>query len=176
MTKVKERDMEGKAIKQSKNIIARMMLPQDANPSGNVHGGVIMKEIDNAAGIAAAKHSRMFCVTASIDRLDFHNPVFVGNLLIVKSSVNMVGNTSMEVGVRVEAEDILAGLVRHIASAYLTFVAMGPDFTPAKVPPLLLETEDDRRRNHEALRRKESRLALKTREKQCQMEPGACYD
>ncbi len=168
--------MEGKPVRESRNVISRVMLPEDANPSGNVHGGVVMKEIDNAGAIAAARHSRLFCVTASIDRLDFHNPVHVGNLLIVRSSVNLAGKTSMEVGVRVEAEDILAGTIRHIASAYLTFVAMDSNFRPARIPALVLETDEDKRRNIEAQRRKDLRLSLKTKEKQCQADSNLCYD
>lgn len=168
--------MNDKPVTLSKTIISRAMLPEDANPSGNVHGGVIMKEIDNAAGIAAIRHARTFCVTASIDRLDFHNPVHVGNLLVVKASVNMTGKTSMEVGARVEAEDIIAGTVRHIASAYLTFVAIDSNFKPAAVPPLVPETKDEIRRHREALQRKENRLSLKSKEKECQRDRNLCLD
>ena len=82
-------------------IISRVMLPEDANPAGIVHGGVIMKEIDNAAGVAAVRHTRKICVTASIDRMDFHKPAFIGNLLTIKAGINMTGNTSMEIGARV---------------------------------------------------------------------------
>jgi acyl-CoA hydrolase len=123
------------------------MNPEDANPVGNVHGGVIMKYVDTAAGAVAIRHARRICVTASIDRLDFHNPVYVGDLLILKASITMVGRTSVEVGVRVEAEDLLTGKVRHTASAYLSFVAMDEKGTPTQVPPLILETDDENRRN-----------------------------
>lgn len=127
-------------------LISRIMLPEDANPAGIVHGGVIMKEIDNAAGVAAVRHTRKICVTASIDRLDFHKPAFIGNLVTVKASVNYTGTTSMEIGARVETEDLLSGEKTHLASAYLTFVALGDDRHPTAVPPLKPSSpEEDRR-------------------------------
>ncbi len=159
--------MEGKAVKESQITMAIQMNPEDANPAGNVHGGVIMKYIDTAAGAVAIRHSRKICVTASIDRLDFHNPVYIGDLLILKASITMVGRTSMEVGVRVEAENLLTGNVRHTASAYLTFVAFDEKGVPTAVPPLILETEEENRRNCEAQIRRESRLAQKNREDNC---------
>jgi len=146
------------------------MNPEDANPAGNVHGGVIMKHVDTAAGVTAIRHARQLCVTASIDRLDFHNPVFVGDLLILKANVNLVGRSSMEVGVRVEAEDLRTGKVRHTASAYLTFVAIDGNGRPCAVPSLILETDEDKRRNCEARIRREFRLAEKAREKGCGLE------
>lgn len=155
-------------------IISRVMLPEDANPMGMVHGGVIMKEIDNAAGVVATRHTRRICVTASIDRLDFHKPSFIGNLVTVKASVNMVGNTSMEVGVRVETEDLMAGTVTHLASAYLTFVALDENRRPVTVPPLDLVTEDDHRRNREAAARRTLRLAEKQKELACQEDESKC--
>ena len=122
--------MEGKTVKYSRIIMAIQMNPEDANPAGNVHGGVIMKYVDTAAGVVSIRHARKLAVTASIDRLDFHHPVFVGDLLILKAGLNMVGRSSMEVGVRVEAENILTGEVRHTASAYLTFVALDKEGKP----------------------------------------------
>jgi len=159
--------MDGKTVSDSQMTMAIQMNPEDANPVGNVHGGVIMKYVDTAAGAVAIRHARKICVTASIDRLDFHNPVFVGDLLILKASVTLVGKTSMEVGVRVEAEDLLTGQVRHTASAYLTFVALDQKGAPAQAPPLILETEDEKRRNCEAQVRRQARLAQKEREKGC---------
>jgi len=147
--------------------MAIQMNPEDANPAGNVHGGVIMKYVDTAAGVVAIRHARKIAVTASIDRLDFHHPVFVGDLLILKASINLVGRTSLEVGVRVEAENLLTGEVRHTASAYLTFVALDSKGAPAGVPPLILEAEEEMRRNCEAQIRRQSRLAEKEREKHC---------
>ena len=101
--------MEGKTVSYSRIIMAMQMNPEDANPAGNVHGGVIMKYIDTAAGVVAIRHARKIAVTASIDRLDFHFTVYVGDILILKASLNLVGRSSMEVGVRVEAENILTG-------------------------------------------------------------------
>lgn len=150
--------MEGKTVKESNVIMTQLMTPQDVNLAGNVHGGVIMKLIDTAAGIAAVRHSRANAVTASIDRLDFHHPVFAGDLVTFRASVNLVGRTSMEVGVRVESENVIKGEVRHTASAYLTYVALGPDGRPRELPPLILETEEEKRRNREALARREVRL------------------
>ncbi len=157
--------MEGKTVKYSRIIMAIQMNPEDANPAGNVHGGVIMKYVDTAAGVVSIRHARKLAVTASIDRLDFHHPVFVGDLLILKAGLNMVGRSSMEVGVRVEAENILTGEVRHTASAYLTFVALDKEGKPVGVPPLILETEDDRRRNCEAIERKRVRMEQKASER-----------
>ncbi len=166
--------MTGKRIKDSSVTIAQVMIPQDANPAGNVHGGVIMKLIDTAASVVASRHARSNTVTASIDRLDFHHPVFVGDLLFFKASLNMVGKTSMEVGVRVESENLITGVVRHTASAYLTFVALDKDGRPQSVPPLILENEEEMRRNREARSRRETRLAERKQEAKCQIEPGSC--
>ncbi len=166
--------MDAKRVKDSSVVIAQVMIPQDANPAGNVHGGVIMKLIDTAAGVAAARHARSNAVTASIDRLDFHHPVYVGDLLFFKAGLNMAGRTSMEVGVRVEAENVITGEVRHTASAYLTFVALDENGRPREVPPLLIETEEEFRRNREAKIRREARLAEKRREETCQRDPGSC--
>ncbi len=166
--------MEGKRVTDSSVIIAQVMIPQDANPAGNVHGGVIMKLIDTAAAVAASRHARCNAVTASIDRLDFHHAVYVGNLLFFKASLNMAGRTSMEVGVRVEAENIITGELRHTASAYLTFVALDENGKPKEVPQLIIETEEENRRNREARIRREARLAERRREASCQLDPGSC--
>lgn len=157
--------MQEKPVSASSLVMAHQMLPQDANPAGNVHGGVIMKHIDTAGGVVAMRHVRGNAVTASIDRLDFLAPVFVGDLIIVKASVNMVGTTSMEVGVRVEAENLLSGGVRHCASAYITYVALDENGRPTSVPGLALETDEESRRNHEAQARRTMRQAEKLREK-----------
>lgn len=156
--------MEGKRSSESSIVMAQQMNPQDANPAGNVHGGVIMKLIDTAAGVAAMRHSRSIAVTASIDRLDFHYPVFIGDVLTLKASLNMVGRTSMEVGVRVEAENLRTGEIRRTASAYLTYVALDEHGQPAEVPPLILETEDEIRRNCEAKARRELRIRERRKE------------
>jgi len=157
--------MEGKKVSESRVIIAQAMNPENANPAGNVHGGDIMKLIDTAGGVAAARHARAHVVTASIDRLDFHHPVFIGDVLTLKASVNYVGKTSMEVGVRVEAENLLTGETRHTGSAYLTFVALDANKRPRQLPPLILDTDEDRHRNAEAEERRQMRLAEKKKER-----------
>jgi len=166
--------MEGKRVKESSVTISHVMLPQDANPAGNIHGGVVIKNIDSVAGVVATRHARCNTVTASIDRLDFHSPVFIGNLLTLKASVDIVGRSSMEIGVRVEAEDLVTGQVRHTASAYLTFVALDENGRPKKIPSLILETEHEKRRHRESQERRESRLAEKKREKECQRDIDSC--
>lgn len=157
--------MEGKRPSESETVMALEMNPEHANPAGNVHGGVIMKLIDTAAGVVAKRHARANVVTASIDRLDFLSPVYVGDLVTLKAKINFVGKTSMEIGVRVESENPITGVKRHTATAYLTFVALDENGKPKEVPPLILETEDDKRRFLEAQKRREMRLAEKEREK-----------
>jgi len=157
--------MEGKKVSESRVIIAQAMNPENANPSGNVHGGDIMKLIDTAGGVAAARHARAHVVTASIDRLDFHHPVYIGDVITLKASINYVGRTSMEVGVRVEAENVITGQVRHTGSAYLTFVALDAQKKPIQLPPLIVETDEERHRNQEAAERRQMRLAEKSDEK-----------
>jgi len=155
--------VEGKTVRETSVMMAEVMLPEDANPAGNVHGGVIMKHIDTTAYVVACRHARCNVVTASVDRLDFLKPVFVGDLLILKGSMNFAGKSSMEVGVRVEAENITTGEVRHSASAYLTMVALGSDGRPLAIPPLVPETDEEMRRNREAKLRRDERLAQKKR-------------
>jgi uncharacterized protein (TIGR00369 family) len=149
--------MEGKKVSESAVLTAQLMSPQDANAAGNVHGGVIMKLIDDAGGAVAYRHARSNVVTASIDRLSFHHPVFIGDLVTFKASINMAGSTSMDIGVRVEAENLITGEVRHTASAYLTYVALDNNLKPKPVAPLILETEEQERRFRQALARKEGR-------------------
>jgi uncharacterized protein (TIGR00369 family) len=138
--------------------MTQQMLPSDANPMGNVHGGVVMRLIDSAAGAAAGRHARERVVTARIDELSFLAPVFVGDLVYAKASVNDVGSTSLEVGVRVEAENIRTGNVVHVASAYLVFVAIDEHGRPCPVPPIIAETEDEHRRQAAAKVRRKLRL------------------
>ncbi|MGB9617062.1 MAG: acyl-CoA thioesterase [Desulfomonilaceae bacterium] len=157
--------MEGKPVSLSRNMLAVVMSPADANQMGNVHGGVIMKLVDTVGGVVAIRHAGRVAVTASIDRLDFLSPVHVGDLVILKASLNFVGKTSMEVGVRVECEHVLTGVTRHTATAYLTFVALDSNGKPVPVPPLILETDEDHRRWYEAGLRRACRLEEKTKEK-----------
>lgn len=157
--------MREKTVEQSTVIMAQVMNPQDANPAGNVHGGVIMKLIDTAAGAVAKRHARSNVVTASIDRLDFHKPVYIGDLVTFKASLNHTGRTSMEIGVRVEAETFMTGEIRHAVSAYLTFVALDEEGRPQEIPQLTLSTDEDKRRNEEAISRREMRIQERKREK-----------
>jgi uncharacterized protein (TIGR00369 family) len=150
--------VDAKAVAGSKTVMSRTMLPSDANPYGNVHGGEVMKLIDAVAGAAATRHARARVVTARIDELSFLAPVYVGHLVTAKASVNHVGRTSMEVGVRVEAEDMLTGEVVHVASAYLVFVATDEGGRPMPLPPLLAETDEERRRMKAAETRRSLRL------------------
>ena len=151
--------MHGKTVKESALVTSIVMLPEDTNPAGNVHGGVIMKHVDNTAGVVAFRHTRCNSVTASIDHLIFRHPVFVGDLLTLRASLNMASRTSMEIGVRVEAENLLTGELRHTASAYLTYVALDNGGRPTDIPPLILETDEEKHRNQEALARRATRLA-----------------
>jgi acyl-CoA hydrolase len=159
---------QSKRASESTAILTHFLLPEDANPAGNIHGGVIVKHIDSAAGVAAFRHARRNVVTASIDRLDFIRPAFVGNLLILKAGVNLAGRTSMEVGVRAETEDLLTGHIAHVATAYLTFVALDAAGHPTEVPQLVPETECERRRHRMAQARRAARL----RERQSEGGPG----
>lgn len=151
-----------KKVKDSSITIVQQMTNSDANLAGNVHGGTIMKLIDNTAGIVASRHTGKNVVTASIDNLDFHSPVFIGDLLRLISSINFVGKTSMEVGVRVEAENYITGEVRHTASAYLTFVALDDNLKPFEIQPIQFETGDELRRNCAAQERRNHRLSQRS--------------
>jgi len=160
-------ETQAKRVEETRITMSQMMGPLDANIAGNVHGGVIMKLIDEAGGVVAVRHCRSNVVTASIDRLDFHQPIFIGDLVTLKASLNLAARTSMEIGVRVEAENLRTGEVRWSASAYLTYVAMGKDRRPTQVPPLILETEEDIRRNYEAKLRRQARLEAESKAKTC---------
>jgi acyl-CoA hydrolase len=145
----------------SRVALAQIMDDGDANLHGNVHGGVIMKAVDDAAGACAARHSRGKAVTASMDEMVFLEPVRIGDILTVKAQVNWTGSSSMEVGVRVTAQrwDDADAVGHHVASAYLVFVAIGDDEKPRTVIPVVPETHDDERRFAEAIIRRESRLS-----------------
>jgi acyl-CoA hydrolase len=151
--------MDPRRPSDSHAILVRWMGPQDANNAGFVHGGIVMKMCDEAGGIAAVKHSRGRVVTAAMDRMTFLEPVHLGHLVTCRASVNAVWRTSMEVGVRVEAENPRTGEVRHTSTAYLTFVALDDEGRPTAVPPLLVESKREERRNREAQLRRANRLA-----------------
>jgi acyl-CoA hydrolase len=142
-------------IADSRSEMTELILPNDTNTLGNLLGGRLMHYIDLVAAIAAYRHARAHVVTASMDHIDFIAPVHVGDLLILKSSLNRAFRTSMEVGVKVWVEHTIDGTLRHVASAYLTFVAVNPQGGRVRVPPLEPETEEDNRRYHDAGRRRE---------------------
>jgi acyl-CoA hydrolase len=146
---------------QTSVILSQLMQPADANFMGNIHGGVIMKLCDEAGGVCAYRFCRTPVVTAAIDRIDFHFPVQVGNLVVLKASINFAGHTSVEVGVRVEAEDLNTGVVTHTNSAYLVFVALGDDGKPIPVPAYEPQSDDARRRQAAAAERRRLRLAAR---------------
>ena len=146
---------------ESRLVLARIMDGGDANLHGNVHGGVIMQMADTCAGAVAARHSKGKAVTASMDEMVFLEPVRIGDILTVQGQCNWTGSSSMEIGVRVTAQrwDDASRAAHHVASAYLVFVAIGEDEKPRRVPPVVPETDEDRRRWHEAEIRRQSRLA-----------------
>ncbi|MDD4732103.1 MAG: acyl-CoA thioesterase [Desulfovibrio sp.] len=157
--------MKPKKASESAVIMSHIALPEDANPSGNLHGGVILKHVDTAGGVVAMRHARANAVTASFERMDFLLPAYVGELLTIKASLNYVGRTSMEVGVRVEAENPITGEVRHTNSAYVTYVALDESGKPRPVPPLDLDTDTARRRWQEAENRRRMREEILAAEK-----------
>ena len=157
--------LSGRPVRESISEYSEIALPNDANPLGNLLGGRVMHVVDLAAAIAAARHSRHPVVTASVDHMTFLHPVHIGELLILKSSVNRVFRTSMEVGVKVWVENLSTGAVKHTSSAYLTFVALDAKHNLVPIPPVIPETEDEKRRFDEAGIRREYRLAQKARTK-----------
>jgi acyl-CoA hydrolase len=152
-------------VRESQSEMAEIVLPNDANPLGAQLGGRLMHWIDLAGALAAHRHSRNYVVTASIDHLDFVIPVHVGDLVILKSSVNRAFNTSMEVGVKVFVENYIAGTREHVSSAFLTFVATYRHGRHLPVPPVVPETEEEKRRYEDAGRRRELRKSESQRKK-----------
>jgi len=143
----------------SRVTLTQLMLPHHANALGHVHGGVIMRMVDETAAIAAMRHAQRPCVTVAIDSMTFRERVEVGALVSCTAMVNYVGRTSMEVGVKVSAENPITGVTTHTNSAYLVFVALGEDDRPCAVPELSLDSDDDRRRFEEGQERQQYRLA-----------------
>jgi acyl-CoA hydrolase len=151
--------MDARAAADSASVLVRWMGVLDANSAGFVHGGTVMKLCDEVAGLAAIRHSRHRVVTAGIDRMTFRVPIRVGELVTFKACVNAAWRTSMEVGVRVDAEDPRTDQSRHTNTAYLTMVAVDDDGRPLRVPPLLARSADEQRREREAQLRRSNRLA-----------------
>ena len=147
-----------KTVHASQHETSELMMPEHANNMGHIFGGVILSMMDKTAAICAYRHSRASVVTASIDRVDFREPIHLGDLVIMKASINFAGRTSMEIGVRVEAEELLTGRRRHTNSCYLTFVAVDRNGRPIEVPQLEPETDDELRRFAAAVERRRRRL------------------
>jgi len=148
-----------KTVAQSSVTLHQLMLPEHANAYGNVHGGLIMKLVDEAGGISAMRHAQRPCVTVAMDSMTFHSPIHVGELMSCVASVNYVGRSSVEVGVKVHAENPITGEVTHTNSAYLVYVAIDDDGKPCAVPALMPETDEERRRWGEARERQTQRLS-----------------
>lgn len=151
--------MEGLPARLSHTTIAEVMMPHMGNVLGNVHGGVLLGMIDRVGAVSAIRHARRVCVTVSVDRVDFREPIHLGELVTMEASVNYVHRTSLEVGVRVVAENLLTGVKRHTNSCYLTYVAIDENGRPVPVPPLIPETVEEKRRHRDAAARRARRIA-----------------
>jgi len=134
-------ELEGRTVAETATTLSQIILPSQTNPAGTAHGGELLKMMDNCAGACATKHSRAIVVTAGIDNINFHAPVFMGNLASCHANVTYVSNHSMEIAVSIDAEDLLQGTKQCCMTAYFTFVALGQDMKPALVPQLILENE-----------------------------------
>lgn len=153
--------LPGRFVRESISEYSEFALPNDANTLGNVLGGKVMHLVDLAAALAAVRHSRCSVVTASVDHMNFLHQIHIGQLIVLRSSVNRVFRTSMEVGVRVEVENLASGEIRHTSSAYLTFVAIDKTGNRVAVPQVIPETEEEKRRYEEAGERRTYRLAMR---------------
>ena len=147
-------------MSQAEGLVSELMMPHHVNNFGNVFGGVILSMVDRAALVAAMRHAGRNCLTVSIDRVDFREPIYAGELVTCHARVTYAGRTSMEIGVRVTASNLLTGQQRHTNSCFLTFVAIDEHNRPVGVPPLELENDEDRRRFQEGKRRREVRQSL----------------
>jgi acyl-CoA hydrolase len=149
--------VEERPMSETRTKLVRLMMPTDANPSGNVHGGSIMRYVDEVAGIVAHRHCRRNVVTARMERMDFHEAVFVGNVLTLDAILAATGRTSMEVVVHITAEDLDTGELVHTGTAWLTMVALNERHRPVSVPRVVPATEEEKRLHEQALRRREAR-------------------
>jgi acyl-CoA hydrolase len=156
-------DRSPRPVRETYHEYTELTLPNDANQLGSLFGGKLMQYVDLAASISAARLSRSAVVTASIDSLVFLRPIRIGQLVVIKSAVNRVFRSSMEVGVKVFVEDLPTGEVSHVSSAYLTFVALDPSGRKLEIPPVIPETEEEKRRYEQAATRRAYRLALRTK-------------
>jgi acyl-CoA hydrolase len=153
--------LAGRFVRESISEYSEFALPNDANTLGKVLGGKVMHLVDLAAALAAVRHSRCSVVTASVDHMNFLHPVPIGQLIVLRSSVNRAFRTSMEVGVRVEVENLITGEIRHTSSAYLTFVALDKQGERVPIPAVIPETADEKRRYEEAEQRRAHRLKMR---------------
>jgi acyl-CoA hydrolase len=161
-----DRALKAKPISASRSEMAEVVLPATTNPLGKLLGGHVMHLVDVAAAIAASRHSNSYVVTASVDYIDFRNPINIGEIVILKSQVNRVFHTSMEIGVKVFSENALTGERKHTTTAYVTFVAIDSlTKQPKTVAPLILKTAEEKRRWREAGARRKTRLALRYRKR-----------
>jgi acyl-CoA hydrolase len=165
-----ERKLVPRPVRESQSEMTHLVLPNDANPLGALLGGTLMHWIDLAGALAAHRHARSYVVTASIEHLDFLVPVQVGDLVILRSSVNRAFHSSMEIGVKVWVENYLAGVRRHVSSAYLTFVAVDQHSRHIPVPPVALETDEETRRYQDAGRRRDARNTERERKRLSKIE------
>jgi len=147
--------MQAKPVKDSQTTITELMIPSYANFGGKIHGGILLSMMDKVAYACASKHAGTYCVTVSVDKVEFLQPVEVGELVALKASVNYVGRTSLIVGIRVESENVKTGVVKHTNSSFFTMVAKGDDNKPQQVPELILENDEDVKRFIEAMRVRE---------------------
>ena len=157
--------LEGKPVRESQSDYSELALPNDVNALGNILGGKVMHLVDLAAALAALRHARRPVVTAAVDSLEFLHPVHVGEFIVLRSSVNRVFRTSMEVGVHVETENLTTGQKLHTCTAYLTFVALDENGKATLIPPLIPETVEENRRYQEAGERRAHRLETRLRPK-----------
>jgi acyl-CoA hydrolase len=150
--------MQGRHPRESEAVMSELMMPQHANIMGNVFGGVLLSLMDRAAAVAAIRHARRPCVTVSVDKVNFREPIRVGELVTALARVNFTGRSSMEIGVKVIAENVLTGEQRHTNSCYLTYVALDDHGQPTQVPPIVPETPDEKRRYDRAAKRRATRV------------------
>ena len=150
--------MQGRHPRESEAVISELMMPQHANIMGNVFGGVLLSLVDRVAAVAAIRHARRPCVTVSVDKVNFREAIRVGELVTALARVNYTGRTSMEIGVKVIAENVLTGERRHTNSCYLTYVALDDAGQPMEVPPIVPETPDEKRRYDRAAQRRATRV------------------
>lgn len=150
--------LKAKKVSESTTEMAQLMMPEDANPQGLVHGGVILSLADKIAYACSSKHAGHYCVTASVDKVDFKSPIKIGQLVTLKASVNYVGHSSMELGIKITAQDLITGEITHTNTCFFTMVALDENNKPVEVPMLILETEEEKRRFKEGEARRNIKL------------------